>query len=138
MYQPCELQRAVSCMSLYKTATNRFILLILAVLMSICTQAQQPVWVVSTTGTGSSGIGYSSLGAAFTAINSGTIHSGAVRVQIRLNCMESAPAVLHGAAGYTSLVIEPVADQVTISGNFTTSGRSLIELNGADNVTING
>lgn len=138
MYPPCELQRNASCFKLHTSAPSRLFYLLLAVLISLTTRAQQPVWVVSSTGTGSAGIGYTNLGAAFTAINNGTIHSGAVRVQIRLNCTESAPAVLHGAAGFSSLVIEPVADQVTISGNFTTSGRSLIELNGADNVTING
>ena len=40
-------------------------------------------------------------------------------------------------ASYTSILIRPLADGLTISGP-TVLGRGLIELNGADNVTIDG
>src|SRR5204863_5345134 len=48
-----------------------------------------------------------------------------------LNSSGAAPA------NYTSVLIHPLADSLTISGP-TVTGRGLIELNGADNVTIDG
>ena len=77
---------------------------------------------------------------AFDAINAGT-HQGDIVVGISANTTETAPAVLNstgaGSAIYSSVLIQPTADGVTVSGT-TTAGRGLIELNGADNVTING
>jgi len=83
---------------------------------------------------------YTTLKGAFDAINAGT-HQGAVVVGISANTTETAPAVLNsngaGPAIYTSVMIQPTADGVTISGA-TTAGRGLIELKGADNVTLDG
>lgn len=80
---------------------------------------------------------YTSLGAAFTAINAGT-HTGAITVTITGNCSESAAAVLNasgdGSASYTSVLIYPTGTY-TISGSIA---NGLIQLNGADNVTIDG
>ncbi len=104
--------------------------------------ANAQVTVTSTTGTGSAGITYSTVTAAFTAINAGAIHTGVITVAINSNTTETGSAVLNGSgvgsASYTSLLIQPSADGVTITGNFATTGRGVLELNGADNVTING
>jgi hypothetical protein len=85
-------------------------------------------------------VAYMTLGAAIDAINAGT-HTGAVTVDINASTTETGPVVLNssgaGAASYTSIVISPKADGVTVAGP-TAAGRGLIELNGADNVTIDG
>ncbi|MBS1619862.1 MAG: IPT/TIG domain-containing protein [Bacteroidetes bacterium] len=114
--------------------------MILCVALGGAAYAQVSVSATAGTATGS----YATLGAAFTAINGGT-HQGAITIDISANTAETAPAVLNssgaGSASYTSVLIEPSADGVTITGSTATSiptGRGLIELNGADNVTING
>jgi len=96
---------------------------------------------VSVTATGGTLAGsYTTLNAAFTAINAGT-HTGAIEIALNANVTETAATVLNssgaGSANYTSVRIYPSADNVTISGP-TLTGRGLIELNGADNVTIDG
>ncbi|MCW3070856.1 MAG: C-terminal target protein [Bacteroidetes bacterium] len=96
------------------------------------------VTVNSTGGTATAS--YTTLRTAFNAINAGT-HTGTIAVAVSANTTETAPCVLNGsgagAASYTAIAIAPSADGVTVSGA-TGSGRGLIELNGADNVTING
>lgn len=82
---------------------------------------------------------YFTLQAAFDAINNGT-HTGAVTVDIVGNTAETGTAVLNasgvGAASYTSIVMQPSGGAArTISGNLSLP---LIDLNGADNVTIDG
>jgi hypothetical protein len=83
---------------------------------------------------------YPTLNAAFAAINAGT-HQGAVTVSILASTTEPGPAVLNGngagTASYTSVLIQPGVDGVTVAGA-TPQGRGLIELNGASNVVING
>ena len=83
---------------------------------------------------------YANVGAAFAAVNAGT-HQGDITVSIQANSVEGGPAVLNssgaGSASYTSLLLRPTNDVVSITGA-TTTGRGLIELNGADNVTIDG
>lgn len=82
--------------------------------------------------------GYSSLQNAFNAINSG-IHTGALEIRINNNTTETSAAVLNasgtGSANYTSLLIFPTSAGVAITGALATP---LINLNGADNVTIDG
>src|SRR2546423_2154888 len=83
---------------------------------------------------------YANVGAAFAAVNAGT-HQGDITVSIQANSVEGGPAVLNssgaGSASYTSLLLRPTNDVVSITGA-TATGRGLIELNGADNVTIDG
>lgn len=84
--------------------------------------------------------GYATLTAAFAAINAGT-HTGTISVNICANTDEgTGTAVLNasgaGSASYTSILITPSGPR-TISGA-TTAGLPLIDLNGADNVTIDG
>lgn len=83
---------------------------------------------------------YMTLGDAIAAINAGT-HTGAITVDINANTTEAGPVVLNssgaGTASYTSIVIRPMVNSATVSGA-TPTGRGLLELNGADNVTIDG
>lgn len=80
---------------------------------------------------------YTNLKAAFDAINAGD-HTGAITIQITSNLSESAAAVLNasgtGSASYSSVTIYPTGTY-TISGSVSLG---LIELRGADNVTIDG
>ncbi|MBK7735543.1 MAG: hypothetical protein IPI36_10180 [Chitinophagaceae bacterium] len=80
---------------------------------------------------------YTTVGAAFAAINAGT-HTGAITVNINANTTEPVTAVLNssgtGAANYTSVLVTPTAN-VTVTGSIV---GAIIKLNGADQVTIDG
>ena len=80
---------------------------------------------------------YPNLQAAFTAINNG-VHTGVVIVSIVGDTTENNSAVLNasgiGAASYTSILITP-GGMRTITGTVT---GALINLNGANHVTIDG
>lgn len=81
---------------------------------------------------------YTTLKAAFDAINAGT-HKGVITVTLSGSTSESSSAVLtasgSGGASYTSITIYPTSTGLSISGIL---GSPLIDLNGADNVTIDG
>ncbi len=102
-----------------------------------------PIEVSATAGTASAV--YATLGNAFAAINAGT-HQGDIAVHITASITEIGPAgpslaFLNssgaGAASFTSVLIQPTADNIIVSG-YTLAGGGLVELNGADNVTIDG
>ena len=113
--------------------------LLLFLLMG-ATAANAQVSVTATAGT----VGptsYTTVKLAFDAINAGT-HQGAITIGISANTTEgTTPATLNssgaGSASYTSVSIRPTADGVSVSGNPIT-GFGVIQLNGADNVTIDG
>ncbi|HBL25538.1 MAG TPA: hypothetical protein DD490_01750, partial [Acidobacteria bacterium] len=104
-----------------------------------------PGGVVEVEGTGGSGVqptGYATLGAAFTAINTG-VHTGTLAIDVCGNTAEgTATATLNasgsGAASYTTLTLSPVGGAARTISGATTAGNPMIDLNGADNVTING
>ena len=81
---------------------------------------------------------YSTLKLAFDAINAGSI-TGVIVLQISADCAETATASLNasssGSASYTTINIYPTGSTRTISGALASS---LVTLNGADNVTIDG
>ncbi len=90
--------------------------------------------------TGGSSATYTSVNAAFNAINLGT-HTGAITIDITGNTTEPVTPIPliasgQGAANYTSIVLRPTVT-ATISGNMVT-GRGILEFDGADNFTING
>ena len=107
-----------------------FIALVSFIIISVSAKAQN---VTVSPGAGS----YATLKAAFDKINDGT-HTGAITVDIIGNTTEAASAVLNasgsGSASYTSVTITPTGAR-TVSGSVA---GHLIDLNGADNVTING
>jgi hypothetical protein len=86
---------------------------------------------------GTTGADYATLKVAFDAINAGTL-KGSVVLQIIDNTNESASAILNATgngADYSSVTIYPTVTGKTISGNLP---MPLIDLSGADNVTIDG
>jgi hypothetical protein len=95
----------------------------------------QSIQVTASAGSGSAS--YNTLKETFDAINAGT-HQGAITIGITANTTETATATLNasgsGSASYTAIIINPTGAS-TISGNIA---GPLINLNGADNVTING
>lgn len=103
----------------------------------------QQVTLTATSGTGTGS--FSTLKAAFDAINAGT-HQGVVVININASTTETATAALNasgsGSANYTSISIYPTQGGLSISGSIGGSGTAtnnpLISLNGADNVTIDG
>ncbi|HEX8069958.1 MAG TPA: Calx-beta domain-containing protein [Pyrinomonadaceae bacterium] len=112
--------------------------LVFSALLCVAAAAQN---VNVTASAGTANATYTTLKGAFDAINAGT-HQGMITIDIVASTTEGAtPAVLNssgaGSASYTSVLIQPSADGVTVAGAAPT-GRGVIELNGADNVTING
>jgi hypothetical protein len=97
-----------------------------------------PVTVTATAGTPTGS--YMTLTAAIAAVNDGT-HQGDIVISINQNTTEPGTIVINGsgagAANYTSLLIRPTGNDITVAGA-SAQGRGLIELNGADNVTIDG
>ena len=95
-----------------------------------------PVEVVASLG--SADACYPTLKAAFDKINDGT-HGGVITIKLHGSTTETISAVLNasgtGSASFTSVNIFPTVTGVVISGNLATP---LIDLNGADNVTIDG
>ncbi|MEI6682307.1 MAG: hypothetical protein WCO44_06750 [Bacteroidota bacterium] len=85
---------------------------------------------------------YPRLKNAFDKINNGT-HTGALEIRIKVSTIETAAAVLYqsgyagagGTSSYSSVKIFPTISGITVSGNLNTP---LIDLNGADYVTIDG
>ncbi|MFZ4770202.1 MAG: beta strand repeat-containing protein, partial [Ferruginibacter sp.] len=84
---------------------------------------------------------YFTLKDAFAAINNGT-HKGDIVLKVNANTTESVAAVLNASAAtssgspyYTSVNIYPTVSGVSITDNLSTP---VIDLNGADNVTIDG
>ncbi|MCB9163298.1 MAG: T9SS type A sorting domain-containing protein [Flavobacteriales bacterium] len=97
---------------------------------------------VTATGVGPGPTNYATLNAAFTAINAGT-HQGAITCTITANTTEPGTAVPllasgTGSSSYTSILIRPSGDRVVASAATPTSSRGVIEIQGADNVTIDG
>jgi trimeric autotransporter adhesin len=97
-----------------------------------------PVEVEATAGT-LGPTGYSNFNSAFTAINSGT-HQGTINIEICNNVIEGV-ATLNasgaGSASYGSVNIRPVGGVARTISN-SNPGSPIINLNGADNVTIDG
>lgn len=97
--------------------------------------------LVSTTGTTSGS--YTTLNDAFTAINAGT-HTGVITINVTGNTTEpNTPVPLlksgTGSSSYTKVLIRPSGgNRIINSGPAPVTNRSIIELTGADNVTING
>jgi len=81
---------------------------------------------------------YTTLKAAFDAINAGT-HTGNLNIKLLGNTTETASAVLNasgtGSASYNKLLMYPTVADLSISGAIA---GNLIQLNGADSVTIDG
>jgi hypothetical protein len=105
---------------------------IVSMVFSFTTSAQVTVTATAGTSCGS----YTTLKAAFDAVNAGT-HQGAITIMVSGNTTETASAKLNASvapASYTSLLVRPTATAI-ISGSLNAP---LIDFNGASNVTIDG
>lgn len=80
---------------------------------------------------------YFSLSAAFAAINAGAQTSANIVISIATNITESSTGAVLNNGAWNSLTIQPVGSGITVSANVS-AGLPLIDLNGADNVIING
>ena len=81
------------------------------------------------------GTEYSTLNAAFSAINATASQSGQdIEVRINASTTETGRALLN-YRNWNSLVVYPTAADLSVSANFT---ESVIRLNGVRNVTIDG
>ena len=87
---------------------------------------------------GTSSASYFTLKSAFDKINDGT-HQGEITIKINHSTTETATAALNasgaGSANYSSVNMYPTETGLSISGDLAAP---LINLNGADNVTIDG
>ena len=115
---------------------------LLCALFALITSCQSSIFAqVSLTATGGTPAGsYTTVSDAFTAINAGT-HTGSIVISIDGNTTEpAAPVYLlasgQGGALFSDVLIKPSV-VATISGA-TTAGSAVINMDGADNVTIDG
>jgi hypothetical protein len=117
----------------------RFIATVIAILALMVSNLQAQVAVSATSGTATGT--YATVSAAFAAINAGT-HQGVINITISANTTEPALVVALLGSGapsnYTAVNIKPSGNVTVNSAATPTSNRGLIELNGADNVTIDG
>ncbi len=118
----------------------RFIATVVAVLALMVSNLQAQVSVSATAGTATGT--YATVSAAFAAINAGT-HQGVINITISANTTEPAAVTAlvnsgSGAAVYSAINIKPSGNVTVNSAATPTTNRGLIELNGADNVTIDG
>lgn len=92
--------------------------------------------------TGTTPTAYATLGEAFTAVNNGT-HTGDISIDVCGDTNEGdTTATLNangsGLASYTSITITPAGGAARTISGARAGGNPMIDLNGADNVTING
>ena len=123
---------------MYRNLTKFFIAFVLLIGSNSVMQSQ--INVTATAGTASAS--YTTISAAFVAINAGT-HQGVINITVVGNTTEPAAptALLKSAApsSYTSITIKPSGGNWIINSAATpTANRGIIELSGADNVTIDG
>ncbi|MES2779154.1 MAG: BNR-repeat neuraminidase N-terminal domain-containing protein [Bacteroidota bacterium] len=113
--------------------------LVLGVLFLVHHQTIAQVSVTATAGT-TGPTAYTTLSSAFSAINAGT-HQGDITVDISSSFVDPATSLLNssgsGSALYTTVLVRPVNDGLIV-GYTGVQGRGVIELNGADSVTIDG
>jgi len=111
----------------------RFLMLFLIITLTTPVIAENEIRTI-----GNIGADYSTLKAAFDAVNNGIL-TGNVTLRIIANTSESTSAVLNasnsGAANYSSVNIYPTIANLSVTG---ITNAPLIDLNGADNVVIDG
>jgi len=120
-----------------KMKTKKLLFLAMTLLVGLFTSQ---VYADVTKTVGGVGADYATLKAAFDAINAGTISTGVITLQITGNTTEADSITLNAngavsGAVYSSVNIYPTVTGLSISGNLSSS---LITLNGANNVTIDG
>lgn len=123
------------CKNLRFDGCSRWLMIMLMACYSLAGSAQN-LSVTATLGTASGS--FTTLKGAFDAVNAGT-HRGVIAIKIDASTAEVWSAVLNargsGSASYTSITIYPTTTGLSITGNLAAP---LINLNGADNVIIDG
>lgn len=115
---------------------SKFYTVVLSLFVSLVSSFSASAQVSLTATAGTNCASYTTLKAAFDAINAGT-HQGAITILVSGNTTETASAKLNASttpANYTSVLIRPTATAV-ISGSLNAP---LVDFNGASNVTIDG
>jgi len=113
---------------------KRILALCSLVAASLCVHAQ----TVTVTGASGTAGPYTTLRAAFTAIN-GTAQTGrTISINISGTTNEGATTATLSAGTWITLTIIPTGGAAAKVAGATTAGSPLIDLSGADNVTING
>jgi Immunoglobulin I-set domain len=115
---------------------RKFYTVVLSAFVSLIFSFRSSAQVSLTATAGTTCGSYTTLKAAFDAINAGT-HQGAITIMVSGNTTETASAKLNASgapANYTSVLIRPTAAAI-ISGSMNAP---LIDFNGASNVTIDG
>ena len=121
--------------------SNALAALALVMAFALSSVAAAQISVTATVGTAGPTT-YTTLKSAFDAVNLGT-HRGTIAISVTANSTESAPAVLNasgsGSALYTAISIKPSGGATRlVFSNTLPNGIPLIDLNGANNVTIDG
>ncbi|MGI8918728.1 MAG: beta strand repeat-containing protein [Pyrinomonadaceae bacterium] len=105
---------------------------LIAALTLMTATASAQVTVAGSTGANG---GYTTLKAAFDAINANAVQTGNnITIDIAASTTETATAALN-AGDWATITIRPTAPGVSVSGTIV---GAIIKLNGADNVTIDG
>ncbi|HNS12786.1 MAG TPA: GEVED domain-containing protein, partial [Bacteroidia bacterium] len=123
------------------TSFNRWMLFAGIAMMSMFTFVAQAQVSVTATAGDVGPTAYTTVNAAFTAINAGT-HQGDITVTVTANTTEPATPVpllrSNSPSSYTSVLITASGDVTINSAASPSTNRGIIELAGADNVTIDG
>jgi len=116
----------------------RMVMFVCLLLSALAMKAQ--VTVTATAGT-TGPTSYTTVNAAFTAINAGT-HQGSITIVVSASTTEPATPVpllkSTSPSSYTDITIKPQGDVTVASAATPTASRAIIELQGADNITIDG
>lgn len=115
------------------------LLLSVAALLLLTTRLMAQVQVTATAGT-LGPINYSSMGAAFAAVNSGT-HQGVISILITSSYTEPAPSTtspLRAVPTITSVSIRPLNPNTVVTSTANLISRCIWEFASVDNVTIDG
>ncbi|MEI6508966.1 MAG: hypothetical protein WCO54_10805, partial [Bacteroidota bacterium] len=118
---------------------NTFVIrMLMLIILTSCFSSNLTAQVSLTATAGISSGSYSTIKSAFDAINAGT-HQSVIVITITGNTTELSTATLNasgsGGSSYSSVSIYPTSSGLSISGNLNSP---LIDLNGAQNVTIDG
>lgn len=128
---------------LFKKSSRGLKLLLLFAMLGLSRIINAQVSVTATGGT-TGPTTYTSVNAAFVAVNAGT-HQGAITITVTANTTEPAYAAANqllasgtGSSSYTSILIQPQGNVTINSAATPTASRGVLEFIGADNVTIDG
>jgi len=116
------------------SSSSKAVLLLLILIIAVSEHHLKAQVTVAGAHSSSNGT-YTTLKEAFDSINVQSQTGNVIQVTLTASTTETASAVLN-AGSWTSLSIYPTVTGLSISGNI--AGAPLIDLNGADNITLDG